>query len=311
MKTEVKRAIVLIIAVVLVVVGIKIFQNRDTTLKDLQNKGYTENEINILLNTLSKEEIKNVIESEYNGDLPKFLDSKYYIHDNLQKYLDFCKDENNSRKFSNTCNSKNIADIISIINTNAYIEWYTNTKEVTNLSNTMLVNKHNYLPADYAPSDIQNIRTMYAYDGHSIKEEVYDQFIKMWSSANKEGLSLIINSSYRTFEDQERIYAINSDDYASKPGFSEHQTGLALDIVTPGSIGNDFENTEEFKWLKNNAHKYGFILRYPKEKEHITGYSYESWHYRYLGIDLATKVYNSNLSYEEYYAYYCEYKGEC
>ena len=104
---------------------------------------------------------------------------------------------------------------------------------------------------------------------------------------------------------------MSNDDYASRPGFSEHQTGLALDIVTDNIIGNEFENTDEFKWLQENAHLYGFILRYPKDKEYITGYNYESWHYRYVGKELATKIKESGLTYDEYYAYYCEYKKAC
>lgn len=298
-KHEIKRAVIVIVAVILVVVGIKLFQSRDTTYKDLLKLGYTDSDITIMLDKLNKEEIKFYVNSEYNEYLPKVLNSKYYIPNNLQKYLELCK------------SNKDIDDVIAIINTGSDKEWYTFTKEVTNLSNSMLVNKFNYLPADYAPSDIQDIRTMYAYDDNSVKEEVYDQFIKMWKDAQSEGLSLIINSSYRTFEEQKKIYNNYDDDYASRPGFSEHQTGLALDIVTPGASGSAFENTAEFRWLQTNAHKYGFILRYHKDKEHITGYEYESWHYRYLGVELATKVYESGLTYEEYYAFYCEYKGEC
>jgi len=298
-KHEIKRAVIVIACVILVVVGIKLFQSRDTTYKDLLKLGYTDSDITIMLDKLSKEEIEHFINTEYNEYLPKVLNSEYYIPDNLQKYLDLCE------------TNKDIEDVIGIVNTDSNREFYTFTKEVTNLSNSMLVNKFNYLPADYAPSDIQKIRTMYAYDNNSAKEEVYDQFIKMWKAAQNEGLSLIINSSYRTFDEQKKIYNSYDDDYASRPGFSEHQTGLALDIVTPGASGSYFENTDEFRWLQYNAHKYGFILRYPKDKEHITGYSYESWHYRYLGVELATKVYESELSYEEYYAFYCEYKGEC
>lgn len=299
MKIELKRAIILAIAVILVIVVIKIIQNRDTTLKDLKNKGYNDSEITILLNNLNKEEIKNVINTEYNQYLPKLLNNKYFIKDNLQKYLEYCK------------KNDNIEEVISIINVGADKKSYTFTREVTNLSNSMLVNKFNYLPADYAPNDIKNILNWYAYGNQSIKDEVYDYFIKMYKAAEEEGLKLIINSSYRTFEEQEKIYNNSSDDYASRPGFSEHQTGLALDIITYNIVGNEFEDTDEFKWLQTNAHKYGFILRYPKGKEYLTGYAYESWHYRYLGIDLATKVYESGLTYEEYYKYYCEYKGEC
>ena len=298
-KSEIKRLAILVIAVVIIIVGIKIFQNRDTTYKDLLNKGYSESDITILLDKLSKEEIENTINSEYNEFLPKVLSSKYYIPNNLQKYLELCK------------TNKNIDDVIAIINTGTDKEWYTFTKEITNLSNSMLVNKFNYLPADYAPDDISNIINWYCYGTPSVKNEVYEQFKKMWKDAESNDLKLIINSGYRTFKEQQEIYDDYDDDYASKPGFSEHQTGLALDIITDKAIQNEFEQTEEFKWLQNNAHKYGFILRYPKNKEHITGYDYESWHYRYLGVELATKVYESKLTYEEYYAYYCEYKGEC
>lgn len=298
-KHEIKRAVIVIICVVLAVVIIKLLQNRDTTYKDLLNLGYTDSDITIMMDKLNEDEIEFFVNREYNEYLPKVLNNDYYIPNHLQKYLELCK------------SNKDIDDVIAIINTGSDKDFYTFTKEVTNLSNSMLVNKFNYLPADYAPTDIESIRTMYAYSGHSIKSEVYDQFIKMWKDAQNEGLSLIINSSYRTFEEQNKIYNSYNDDYASRPGFSEHQTGLALDIVKPGYSGSSFESTDEFRWLKNNAYKYGFILRYPKNKEHITGYEYESWHYRYLGVDLATKVYQSGLTYEEYYAYYCEYKGEC
>lgn len=73
----------------------------------------------------------------------------------------------------------------------------------------------------------------------------------------------------------------------------------------------DFENTEEFDWIKNNAHKYGFILRYPEGKEYLTGYKYEPWHYRYVGVDVATYIYEEDIVFEEYYAYFCEYKNAC
>jgi D-alanyl-D-alanine carboxypeptidase len=175
----------------------------------------------------------------------------------------------------------------------------------------MIVNKYHYLDSNYAPSDIVKISNWYAYDGHSTKQEVYDMYKNMWNAAKKEGLTLLVNSGYRTLSEQQKEYDLSGDNYASRPGFSEHQTGLALDIVTYDTVGNNFEDSDEFKWLENNAAEYGFILRYPKNKEDITGYSYESWHYRYVGVELAKKVKNSGLTYDEYYAYFCEYKNEC
>ena len=134
----------------------------------------------------------------------------------------------------------------------------------------------------------------------------------MCKAAKEQGLTLIANSTYRNYEKQESTY--NSyvskkgqeyaDQYAARPGYSEHQTGLTIDIITYNTKGEDFENTDEFKWLVDNSYKYGFILRYPKDKEYLTGYAYESWHYRYLGLEMAKKVHDENITYDEYYAYY-------
>ena len=299
-KKELKRLIILIILIIVVVVTIKIIQNFDYTSRELKNKGYSKDEINIILNNFNEEDINKILNLDYNSKLTNIVTHKYYIPNNFYDYLTYSKKE------------ENIDKIVSVVNVGADNPWYTNTKE-TNLEDDikMLVNKYHYLNNNYLPQDIVPIKNWYAYDNHHIKEEVYNQYVKMWNKANEEDLVLIVNSSYRTLEEQQNMYNNSNDDYASRPGFSEHQTGLALDIITYNIIGNEFENTKEFKWLEKNAHKYGFILRYPKDKTYLTGYSYESWHYRYLGVELATKVYESKLTYDEYYAYYCEYKNEC
>ena len=136
----------------------------------------------------------------------------------------------------------------------------------------------------------------------------------MFNDAKKENITLIINSSYRSYKEQEEVYNMYltnkgeeyADKYAARPGHSEHQTGLAIDLTTYGANGETFDQTDAFKWLENNAYKYGFILRYPKDKENITGYNYESWHYRYVGVETATKLKEENITYDEYYAYYIE-----
>ena len=92
----------------------------------------------------------------------------------------------------------------------------------------------------------------------------------------------------------------------ARAGFSEHQTGLAIDILTYNVTLSNFEETDAFKWLSSNAYKYGFILRYPKGKEDITGYEYESWHYRYVGVEIATQIFEEDITFDEYYAYYLE-----
>jgi len=301
MNEETKRIIKVVLIVIIMIIGIKFIQgiqDKNSISKDLKKRGYNDEEITILLENLNEEEIKNISFKEYDGFLPKLISHKYYIKDNNQKYIEYIKDNNN------------LDEVISIINVKADKDWYTFTTQIEDFSNSMLVNKYYFLPADYNPNDIVSIKNWYAYDNQSIKKEVYDQYVKMHNAASNQGLRLIVETSYRTFEQQENIYRY-SGDLAARPGFSEHQTGLALDIKTDKVSDSNFESSEEFTWLKNNAYKYGFILRYPKGKEKITGIKYEPWHYRYLGVDLATKVHDSGLTYEEYYAYYCEYKKEC
>ena len=128
----------------------------------------------------------------------------------------------------------------------------------------------------------------------------------MQTESMKYGHSLVLLSGFRSYSSQKSIYnnyirqygQVLTDTFSARPGNSEHQTGLAFDV---GWIDDTFGETECRKWLATNAHKYGFIIRYPKGKENITGYKYEPWHIRYLGIELATKVYNSGLSLEEYF----------
>ena len=299
-KNIIKRLVFVVVFVVVVVGIILIIQNSNKTEKALKELGYSKEDITVITEKLSETDVEKVLDMEYNQKLASIISAQYYIPDNLDRYLAYSP------------KTDNIDDIISIVNVGADSEWYTNTEE-TNLDDgiKMLVNKFHYLNEDYLPDDIVPISNWYAYEGHSTKKEVYDHYVSMWNDANEQGLVLLVNSSYRTFEEQQEQYDMSNDDYASRPGYSEHQTGLALDIVSDGVQGNEFENTDEFKWLQENAHKYGFILRYPKDKEYITGYNYESWHYRYVGKDLATKVKESGLTYDEYYAYYCEYKKAC
>ena len=299
-KNMIKRLVFVVVFVVVVVGIILIIQNSNKTEKALKELGYSKEDITVITEKLSETDIEKILNMEYNQKLASIISAQYYIPDNLDRYLAYSP------------KTDNIDDIISIVNVGADSEWYTNTEE-TNLDDgiKMLVNKFHYLNEDYLPDDIVPISNWYAYEGHSTKKEVYDHYVSMWNDANEQGLVLLVNSSYRTFEEQQEQYDMSNDDYASRPGYSEHQTGLALDIVSDGVQGNEFENTDEFKWLQENAHKYGFILRYPKDKEYISGYNYESWHYRYVGEELATKVKESGLTYDEYYAYYCEYKKAC
>ena len=171
-----------------------------------------------------------------------------------------------------------------------------------------IVNKNNKLEKTYEPYDLTLIDKSYACDNKYLRMEAKNAFEKLASDAKNEGYNIIAVSTYRSYEYQEKLYnnyAINKGFYyadmsSARAGFSEHQTGLAVDVADESLDYDNFENTKEFKWMMNNAYKYGFILRYPKAKFHITGFKYEPWHYRYVGIATAKYIHDNNITLEEY-----------
>ena len=245
----------------------------------------------------------------YDDNTISYMKSNYYIHDNLNKYLEY---ENKITKTFET-NQDKIDYVITSINSKLDNNFYTNTIP-TDLSKgyLIIVNKYNYLDSSYVPDNLVTIASQYGK--LQVEKTTYEAFIKMYNGAKEVGLNLYAASPYRSYHTQLGLYNnyVNrdgkalADTYSARAGFSEHQTGLAIDIVRRGGSLGEFEYTGEFKWLSQNAHKYGFILRYPKGKEWITGYQYESWHYRYVGVEAATQIYNKNITFEEYYAYYIE-----
>lgn len=313
-KKVLKIGSIILIFLLLLIIGINLIINKIKYLNSYDYKllkiGYSKEEI-VEIKKLDNNKIDSLLEKKYNKLIVKFIKQKYFIYSNLDEYISYYKKSDND----------DLNYTISMVNVKSNNNFYDSnivkkTNELDN--NKMLVNKYHNLTNLYKPNDLVKIKNYYSYGDNEIKKEVYDNFINMWNDAKLENLSLIITSAYRDYNYQETLWKsyANSkgekwaDNVAARAGFSEHQTGLALDIVTYGIKMNDFENTDEFKWLNKNAHKYGFILRYPKNKENITGYSYESWHYRYVGVDIATKIYNEKITFDEYYAYYIENKKE-
>ena len=205
-----------------------------------------------------------------------------------------------------------------IDSTNNRIESIGNFRDKTNKSNSsqnlILVNKSNSLSRNYQPDDlvIPNIRFDNIADD-MVQYVRYDAAIaleELFQSAESQGINLIAVSGYRSYSYQDNVYRnevntvgrIEADKYVAKAGESEHQTGLSMDILSDEylSLDDGFENTIAFNWLENNMSKFGFILRFPKGKEDITGYSYEPWHIRYVGISAATEIMEEGLTLEEY-----------
>lgn len=173
----------------------------------------------------------------------------------------------------------------------------------------VLVNKNHQLSSHYVPKDLEVISNQYAYDEKYLRKEARLSFERLSKEASTLGYRIIGVSAYRDYDYQKKLYQHYVDtkgkEYAdlcsARPGHSEHQSGLAIDVMGSNLDYNIFEESEEFTWMIENAHHYGFILRYPKGKEHITGFKYEPWHYRYVGVELATTLYQKNLTLEEYF----------
>ena len=170
----------------------------------------------------------------------------------------------------------------------------------------IFVNKENRLNSDFKPNTLVKV-TRCSLGNFYLEEETATAYEYMCLNLIDEGLNISINSAYRSYEEQEKLYddylKLYGKSYVNKyvavPGYSEHQTGLALDLE---SLDCDiFKNSKEYRWIKNNAYKYGFILRYQEGKENITGYKAEEWHIRYVGRKAAEYIYKNNITFEEYY----------
>ena len=171
---------------------------------------------------------------------------------------------------------------------------------ITYVNGILIVNKTYSLPKDYDPG--------------KINDDALNAFNEMKEAAAKDNIKLWIQSGYRSYKTQEGLYnnyvkedgKDKADTYSARPGHSEHQSGYAMDL---NIIGSAFEGTPEAIWIDKNCYKYGFIIRYPKGKENITGYKYEPWHIRYLGKENAKKVYESGKTLEEYLGIDSKYKN--
>ncbi len=179
-----------------------------------------------------------------------------------------------------------------------------------------LINKFNSLSSSYVPSDLVYPDVPFSFSGNDqkrqMRKEAAQALERLFEAAKKDSIELAAVSGYRSFERQQTIYAGNvkrmgeteANKVSAKPGQSEHQSGLAMDVSSQSAgynLVDSFGETNEGKWLSKNAHLYGFTIRYKKDKTDITKYSYEPWHIRYLGKELAGYLYENNLTLEEFY----------
>ena len=251
--------------------------------------------ISLILLSLPK---KKNIKKEQND----YTNFSFYKPILKEEYLKYQKKTNQSIKNS-----------ILYVNMGLNYPFYTNTQEAINKNDiTILINKYHYVNKDYLPPNLVEAKE-YSKANVLLQKEAYNAFLLMANDAKKENLHLRIISGYRSYAYQENLYnqyLKNDkqevvDTYSARPGYSEHHSGLAIDIDNTVKDFNHFHLTKEFDWMQNNSYKYGFILRYPLGKEYLTGYKYEPWHYRYVGA-IAEDIYQNHLTYEEYFYEFIE-----
>ncbi|MEE1370951.1 MAG: M15 family metallopeptidase [Bacilli bacterium] len=283
-----------------------------SNINKLLNLGYSSKDINAIYNKIP-DSVNIIIDSKYNKDIINIMNLSYFKIDNLKRYLDYDIMEVKSiYDISNIKKDFNYEDVVTYVNANLDKEYYSSDNLISNEDASkidVLVNKYHKLDENYEPSDLTIIDSKYASGTQKLRKEAQIKFEEMASDMAKENLKIYAGSTYRSYTYQKGLYDryvkkdgfAAAETYSARSGYSEHQLGLAVDIV------NDkwdylSENDKEYDYLVKNSYKYGFILRYPRGSEYITGYMFEDWHFRYLGIELATKVFNSGLTYDEYIA---------
>lgn len=285
------------------------YQYKQTNEYKLLEKGYSLEDTKTIFAKLSETEQQKLIDNDKDDKIISLLEQKYFLEKNLEDY----------KEYINKNNETDYAKVISIVNVHANHKWYQlelNTNE--DLEMLMNVNKFYALSETYTPENLKNIDLTYAYgeEGENkLIDYAYGKFLELWQAANDQGFYLMVTSSYRDYESQKEIYDYRvstwgerkADETAARPGHSEHQTGLVIDMTSKTEpLADSFTDSEAYKWLKENAYKYGFIERYPEGKTYLTGYNPESWHWRYVGLEAAKTMHDEDITFDEYYAFYVE-----
>ena len=285
------------------------YQYKQTNEYKLLEKGYSLEDTKTIFAKLSETEQQKLIDNDKDDKIISLLEQKYFLEKNLEDY----------KEYINKNNETDYDKVISIVNVHANHKWYQlelNTNK--DLGMLMNVNKFYTLSETYTPENLKNIDLPYAYDEegkNKLIDYAYDKFLELWQAANDQGFYLMVTSSYRDYESQKEIYDYRvstwgerkADETAARPGHSEHQTGLVIDMTSKTEpLADSFTDSKAYEWLKENAYKYGFIERYPEGKTYLTGYNPESWHWRYVGLEAAKTMHDEDITFDEYYAFYIE-----
>lgn len=253
----------------------------------------------------TKELVDMVNNNEINPVIDELHSNEYYLDKNKDLYLQYIDQYDGD-----------IRKCIEEINTKVYLDYYTDIKQTDYSKNyLMLVNKYYSLGSEYEPDDLVDIDSYYGKG--QTRKEVYEKYCEMADDAFELGYNFKICSAYRSYDYQSGLYNkyLNEeggnqaivDTYSARPGHSEHQSGLCLDLSDAVYGMDDFGKSEASTWINENCWKYGFIIRYTQEKTKITGYQAEPWQVRYVGsADIAKDIKDRGITFDEYYACFIE-----
>lgn len=268
----------------------KLLNNYDSNIeKLLSQENINEDIINCYLN--------NTINIDLLIDI---INDHYYVNINLDLYGEYQNDFTDARS------------LVEYVNSKAYKKPYIEYEDSDISKDLLMIASKIYYLNDYVPDDLVDVEEeYYVLDQPQLRSVAYTAYKEMVDEARKDNIYFYISTAYRSYDFQNTLYNnyLKVDDqevvdtYSSRPGFSDHQIGLSVDLRTKEKAFDDFVDTKEAIWLKENAYKYGFIQRYPEGKENITGYMAEAWHYRYVGKSIAEEIFMNNITFDEYYGF--------
>lgn len=281
------------------------YQKQKNIIKNINillDKGYSNNDVSVILAHGNDKEVSDFAKRDRIKYLEEFYQYSYAKLKNYDRYIKYTDETGEDEKTT-----------VIHVNLNMDKEKYVDYDMVNEFSFDMLVNKYHSMGEKMEPDDLVTISKDYTNnEEQQANRTAVNALLQMFESAKIDGYEMVVNSAYRSYKEQEETaefyrkwYGDNYvTNYVAKPGFSEHQTGLSFDI---GSTSEKvFIESKEYDWMQENAYKYGFILRFPKKSEVITGFRSEPWHYRYVGKDIAKYIHDNGITFEEYYVMFVD-----
>ena len=263
--------------------------------------GYPIEEARTLVSILSEEQADSLIaRGDHDTIAIPVIQARYFIADNFDRYLAYHKQDTAGTLLNN---------IIALVNIGADQDREATAAPCdTSKGPLMLVNGRHYLDENYKPDGLVTINKNYCYENQKAKSVVVDAFVALQKACKEQtDAQLMVNSGYRTYNDQKGTYKRSPKGYAARAGSSEHQTGFAIDVTSrQHPMRWPFDKSKEGVWMREHCHEYGFILRYPKKQSQVFGFAYEPWHLRYVGVETAKRIHDEDITFDEYYAYYIE-----